>query len=74
MLGHDEAMWFGGGFMWLFWILLIIVVVLAFRFLGTNISDTSTADESPQAILKKRYARGDIDEEEFKRRSKELEK
>ncbi|MDH5484063.1 MAG: SHOCT domain-containing protein [Gammaproteobacteria bacterium] len=74
MLGHDEAMWFGGGFMWLFWILLIIVVVLAFRFLGTNISDTSTADESPQAILKKPYARGDIDEEEFKRRSKELEK
>jgi len=76
MYGHDETMWFGGGFMWLFWILLIVVIVLAIKFVtgSSNDSASSSIDESPMSILKKRYARGEIDEDEFNRRAKELEK
>jgi len=76
MLGHDGTMWFGGGFMWLFWILLIVVVVLGLKFItGNSSSPTSSgAEESPMSILKKRYARGEIDEDEFNRRARELEK
>jgi len=74
MYGHDETMWFGGGFMWLFWILLIVVVVLVVKFItGNNAGSISgTTEESPMLILKKRYARGEIDEDEFNRRAREL--
>jgi|AZIC01.1.fsa_nt_gi putative membrane protein len=76
MFSHDGAMWFGGGFMWLFWILVIVVIVLAIKFVASNSNDSvsSSIDESPMSILKKRYARGEIDEDEFNRRAKELEK
>lgn len=76
MFGHDGTMWFGGGFMWLFWILLIVVIVLAVKFMsGDNAgSMSSMTEESPMSILKKRYARGEIDEDEYNRRARELQK
>lgn len=75
MFGHDGSMWFGGGFMWLFWILLIVIVVLAVKFVSTgNPTSGSGSDESAMSILKKRYAKGEIDEEEYKRRAREIER
>lgn len=67
----DDGYFFHGGFMWIFWILLIIAIVFIFQ----NVSKGNTSSESDSAldILKKRYARGEIDEEEFERRRKELE-
>lgn len=62
----------GGGFMWIFWLLIIIGVI----FLILNItkgSMTQPSNDSPLEILKKRYARGEIEEEEYERRRKELE-
>jgi putative membrane protein len=73
MFGHDGWMWFGGGFMWLFWILLIVIVVWAVKAASSGGSSSSPREESPMEILKKRYARGEIDDEEFERRRKELE-
>lgn len=74
MFGHDGWMWFGGGFMWLFWILLIVIVVWAVKAMaGGGSGNPPSHEESPMEILKKRYARGEIDEEEFERRRKELE-
>ena len=75
MSDHDGWMLLGGGWMWIFWVLLIVVlmvVIKSFSEPGSRSSQTSV-DESPISILKKRYAQGEIDEEEFERRRKELE-
>jgi len=74
MMGSDTVMGFGGGFMWVFWILLIVVLVWGVKAFGDSTSgNNNQAEDSPLEILKKRYARGEIDEEEFTRRRKELE-
>ena len=63
---------FGGGFMWLFWILIIMAIVLLVRSFTGNDS-VHTPPESAMDILKKRFARGEIDEEEFEKRRSKLE-
>jgi len=75
MMGEGGGMWFGGGFMWFFWIVLIIFAVWAVKAAsdsGAN-SSNNRLEDSPMEILKKRYACGDIDEAEYERRRKELE-
>lgn len=74
MFDHDGTMFFGWGSMWIFWILLIVIAFMVVRaFANMKGGGGSSQDESPMEILKKRYARGEIDEEEFERRRKELE-
>jgi len=66
MCNHDGTMIFGGGLMWIFWILLIVVLVLVIKSLSNNGTGGKSAEtESPIAIFTTRYARGEIDEEEF---------
>ncbi len=73
MDGSTGGMFFGGGFMWIFWLLLIVLIVVGIKgFVGGGDRDTSSSSDSPIDILKKRYANGEINEEEFERRSKEL--
>ena len=70
----DEGVWMGVG-MWLFWIALIVVIVVIVKAIpGNGSGSIAEHHDSPLEILKARYARGEIDEEEFKRRRKELEK
>ncbi len=67
---------FGGGFMWIVWILLIVLLVWVIRAAaggGSSGSSPPPPSETPLDILKKRYARGEIDDEEFERRRRELE-
>jgi putative membrane protein len=77
MFSNDGGMFFGGVFMWIFWLILLVLVVFAIRAVagsaGAGSGTSQSTDESPLEILKKRYARGEIDEEEFKRRRRELE-
>ena len=58
--------------MWLFWILLIVVIMWGIRYAlappGTGRDDTGNA----LSILKERYARGEIDREEFERKRRDL--
>ncbi len=61
----------GGGFMWIFWLLIIFVVVLLVK-ASSNKSDSNQQYETPIEILEKRYARGEIDVEELQQRKKEL--
>lgn len=73
MLGDHGWFGFGGGFMWIFWILGIVAIIALFR--GVSGSGTrSSLSESSMEILRKRYANGDITDEEFEHRRKELEK
>jgi putative membrane protein len=62
---------FGGGFMWIFWILIIVAVVFLLK-AGGGDRGSDERHETALEILEKRYARGEIDEEEFQRRKREL--
>jgi putative membrane protein len=74
MMGNDGYFFHGGGFMWVFWILIIVgIFFLVQNMMRGNSEQSSTNKESPLEILKKRYARGEIEEEEYERRRKELE-
>ena len=74
MMGEEGHFFYGGGIMWLFWIFIIAGVFFIFQNMTKGNSGNSLSDkESPLEILKKRYARGEIDEEEYERRRKELE-
>ena len=69
--GH---MIFGGLMMILFWGGLITAIVLAVRYLGGSRhgGGTAQAPPTPLDILKERYARGEIDREEFEERRRAL--
>jgi putative membrane protein len=76
MFGADGEWGFGMGLgMWVFWIVLFVIIVALVKVIGPGSrSPPATPDKSPAEILKARYARGEIDEEEFNRRRHELEK
>ncbi len=64
---------FGAFMMLLFWILIIGGIVFAIRWLSRDGSGTSSpGHEAPLDILKKRYAKGEIDREEFVEKRQEL--
>ncbi len=57
---------FGWLMMFLFWILIIAAVVLGVRwFIDQGKLKGSSVEETPLDILKKRYASGEINKEEF---------
>ena len=63
---------FGWGFMWLFWLLLIVVIAWAVKVALSGGTDGGKEAKSPLQILEERFARGEIDEEEFERKRKLL--
>jgi putative membrane protein len=65
----------GGLMMLLFWGVLIALIVLAVRWLSDSRSGAggSAGRRDPLEILRERYARGEIDDEEFERRKRLLE-
>ncbi len=73
-MGHEG--WGGMGFgMLLFWGLLIVVLVmLAKSFMKTECTSGKQKDvESALDILKQRYARGEIEKDEFEQKKRDLE-
>ena len=66
--------WVGMGFMALFWVAVIVGIVFLIRWMVSgNLGQQGTPPgESPLDILKKRYARGEINKEEFEERKKDL--
>jgi len=70
--GHMMGYGYGGGFMW--FIVLILVGVGIYFLLKVYKSKGSEGPftETPSDILKQRYAKGEIDKEEFERKKKDL--
>ncbi len=59
--------------MWIFWIIVVVAVVLVAKLLIVGLPDRSDkTSESPLEILEKRYASGEVDQDEFERIKKEL--
>lgn len=72
MWPHDAHM----GWMWFAWplgIVLLIVLVWALARAAAPPAPPG-GEESAEAILKRRYARGEIDDQEYQRRLRELRK
>ena len=65
--GGDFGMGFGGGwiFMILFWVLVILGVVYLVKILLSGASAEGKRGESAQEVLKKRFAKGEMNKEEF---------
>ena len=65
--------WFGGVLMLLFWILVIAGIVALIRGISSRSGGGSPASpESPFEILKRRYAKGEIDKAEFEEKRKDI--
>jgi putative membrane protein len=63
------GMGFGWGLMLVFWVLVILSIIAIIRWLsGNSGARTKTALE----ILQERYARGEIDREEYERIKRDL--
>ncbi len=73
--GWDHMMGYGfmGGGMWLLWIVIAIVVVYFLIGPGRKNSPYTGGQEAPLDILKKRYAKGEIDKDEFEKLKKDIE-
>ena len=71
--GHGMGI-FGGLFMLLFWGLIIVGLVLVVRWLWDHTRTTGGQGgaENPLEILKRRYAKGEINKEEFDRMKRDL--
>ena len=77
---HDGMGWgsgWGGMFLgplfMIAWLaILVAVIVLVVRWLGGGTSGTTPPPRTPQDILDERYARGEIDREEYLRRRDDI--
>ena len=65
---------FGGTFMILFWILIIAGAVYLVKSLAGGASSGKEKMETPEEVLKKRFARGEMSKEDFVTAMKVLKK
>jgi len=64
--------WMSGGFMWVFWIAVLIGLFFLVKWIAQQKSGDQKPEDNALELLKKRYARGEIDKEEFEQKKKDL--
>ena len=71
--GMGYGMGFGGFIMWFFWLALIVLVIWVVKSLLSNRDgNRQMSEKSALEILEERYAKGEIEHEEFERKRKDL--
>jgi putative membrane protein len=68
---HWHTWWHAGG-MWLFWFAVIAVVSLSICLAARSMRNAEPPRETPDEILKKRFARGEIGRDEYERAMRDL--
>jgi putative membrane protein len=61
-----------GGFMWVFWIAVLVGLFFLVKWIVQQKPGDQKPEENALEVLKKRYARGEIDKEEFEQKKKDL--
>ena len=64
--------WFGGEFMWIFWLVLVVAIYWGATVLFSYKNKTPNNKKNALDILRDRYAKGEIDKEEFEQKRKDL--
>lgn len=75
IMGGWGSGWFGGIFMIIFWILIVVGLVFLIKWLIQSINRRQIGDAGGNRaleILKERYARGEMDRNEFERMKTDL--
>ncbi|HSQ85588.1 MAG TPA: SHOCT domain-containing protein [Desulfobacterales bacterium] len=75
MMGGYGTGWFGGIVMIVFWILILVGLIFLIKWLIQSTGRdkaTGSIGNRPLEILKERYAKGEIDKQEFESKKKDL--
>lgn len=70
--GGWYGMGMGMGWMWIFWVLVLAAIVFVLVAAARAMHRSPTERESAEEILKRRYARGEIDQVEYQKRLEDL--
>jgi putative membrane protein len=70
--GTHSFFGFGGIFMILWWAIVIFGILIFIKWIGGQNKTDQKNDKTALDILKERYAKGDINKEEFEERKKDI--
>jgi len=71
--GYGFGMGHGMGFGWIIWIVVIVLIIfLLVKLYGSQNNSTGREEDRALEILKERYAKGEIDKQEFEEKKKDL--
>ncbi|MFO7873741.1 MAG: SHOCT domain-containing protein [Bacteroidales bacterium] len=72
MMGEFSGHGWGMGWWIIGLIVCIVIIWLVVKLLSQNTGSTQSPEKSPLDILKERYAKGEIDKQEYEERKKDL--